>query len=167
MLSAVGGHLPKQKMRGRREKTPSRRILPVAVVVLLAGIAAFFLLRGCDRADVPQEQPGNAGQAAEQIAIPGYEALELRAGAKKQSLSLSNPAENNCYFQISLYLENNTFLWQSELIKPGSASRPMTLTRPLQAGSYPGARLEYACFRMDREKTPLNGAETKLTLWVK
>lgn len=154
-------------MRGRRERFTFRRVLLIAMSVLLAGIAAFFLLRGCDRAEVPQEQPENAGQAAEQIAIPGYEVLELRAGTKKQSLSLSNPAENNCYFQISLYLENDTLLWRSELIKPGGTSRPMTLTRPLQAGSYPGARLEYACFRTDREKTPLNGAETKLTLWVK
>ena len=101
-----------------------------------------------------------------QIAIPGYEGLTLQAGAKKQSIRLPNPEENHCYFQISLYLADDTLLWQSDLIKPGKTSAPITLSRPLDPGAYPGATLRYACFRLDREKTPLNGAETKLTLWV-
>lgn len=104
---------------------------------------------------------------SDSIAIPGYETLELKADSKKQSLCLPNPVQNVCYFQISLYLEDGTLLWQSELIEPGKASKPIVLTESLSKGTYPKAVLRYSCYRMDEELTPLNGAETKVTLWVK
>ena len=101
------------------------------------------------------------------IAIPGYEMLELKAGSKEQSLCFPNPEQNICYFQIMLYLEDGTLLWQSELIEPGKISKPIVLTESLSKGTYPKAVLRYACYRMDEDLTPLNGAETKVTLWVK
>lgn len=101
------------------------------------------------------------------IAIPGYEMLELKANSKAQSLCLLNPEQNMCYFQISLYLEDGTLLWQSRLIEPGKISKPMVLSKALSEGTYPNAVLRYACYRLDEYLTPLNGAETKLTLWVK
>lgn len=100
------------------------------------------------------------------IAIPGYEILELQADQKQQSLSLPNPPQNVCYFQISLYLEDGTLLWKSELVEPGAVSQPILLNRVLKEGTYANAVLKYDCFKMDGQ-TPLNGAETKLTLWVK
>lgn len=105
-------------------------------------------------------------QNPDSIAIPGYEMLQLTAGTKKQTLSLPNPPQNMCYFQLSLYLEDGTLLWESELIKPGKTSKPIVLEKELEKGTYPNAVLHYACFRMDDELTPLNGAEMKLTLWV-
>ncbi len=101
------------------------------------------------------------------IAIPGYEVLELKADATEQALRLPNPEQNMCYFQISLFLEDGTLLWQSELIEPGKTSKPMVLTKTLSKGTYPQAVLRYACYRMDENLSPLNGAETKVTLWVK
>lgn len=101
------------------------------------------------------------------IAIPGYEMLELKAGSKEQTLCLPNPPQNMCYFEIALYLEDGTLLWKSELIEPGKTSKPIVLTESLSKGTYPQAVLRYACYRMDEELTPLNGAETKVTLWVK
>ena len=101
------------------------------------------------------------------IAIPGYEILELKANTNQQALCLPNPEQNICYFQISLHLENGTLLWQSELIEPGKTSKPIVLTESLSKGTYPKAVLRYACYRMDEDLTPLNGAETKVTLWVK
>lgn len=100
------------------------------------------------------------------IAIPGYEILELKADQKQQSLSLPNPPQNVCYFQISLYLEDGTLLWKSELVEPGATSKLILLHHELAKGTYANAVLKYDCFKMDG-KTPLNGAETKLTLWVK
>ena len=100
------------------------------------------------------------------IAIPGYEILELQADQKQQSLSLPNPPQNVCYFQISLYLEDGTLLWKSELIEPGAISKPILLHQELAKGTYANAVLKYDCFKADGQ-TPLNGAETKLTLWVK
>lgn len=100
------------------------------------------------------------------IAIPGYEILELKADQTQQSLSLPNPPQNVCYFQSSLYLEDGTLLWKSELVEPGAVSQPILLQHVLTKGTYTNAVLKYDCFKMDG-KTPLNGAETKLTLWVK
>ena len=80
---------------------------------------------------------------------------------------MPNPPQNCCYFQIALYLEDGTLLWQSELIEPGTTSKPIVLTKALDKGMYPNAILRYSCYRMDEDLTPLNGAETKLTLWVK
>ena len=100
------------------------------------------------------------------IAIPGYEVLEFNAERKTQTLCLSNPPQNVCYFQISLYLEDGTLLWKSELIEPGAISKPILLHQELAKGTYANAVLKYDCFKADGQ-TPLNGAETKLTLWVK
>lgn len=101
------------------------------------------------------------------IAIPGYEMLELKAGSKEQSLCFPNPEQNVCYFQILLYLEDGTLLWQSELIEPGKTSKPIVLTKFLDKGTYPNAVLHYSCYRIDEDLTPLNSAETKVTLRVK
>lgn len=100
------------------------------------------------------------------IAVPGYEMLQLKADTKQQTLSLPNPAQNMCYFQISLYLEDGTLLWESELIEPGDVSKPIILKQTLKKGTYPNAVLRYSCFRMDASLSPLNGAEAKLTLLV-
>ena len=101
------------------------------------------------------------------IAIPGYEGITLKADSLEQTVALENPKQNSCYFVITLLLEDGTILWQSDYIKPGETSSPIVLTQSLEKGTYPNAVLQYSCFKMDSEKTPLNGAETKLTLRVK
>ena len=103
---------------------------------------------------------------ADSIAIPGYEGLTLKADTLQQTVSLNNPEQNACLFIIGLYLEDGTMLWQSDYIEPGSVSSPIVLIEALPKGTY-HAVLRYSCFKMDSEKTPLNGAETKLTLRVK
>lgn len=163
-------HTPKYRSH-RRNKT--KRILFVILLILLlfaVGFGIWFFISGND---TPAEfLVPVAGEQAEvqknedTISVPGYEGLTLKADSKKQDLSLKNPAENTCYFVITLYLEDGTELWKSEMIKAGDVSKPIRLNRVLSAGNYP-AKLKYECYRMDREKTPLNGAEVKLTLRVK
>lgn len=101
------------------------------------------------------------------ISIPGYEMLELIADTRVQTLCMPNPSQNNCYFQLNLYLSDGTLIWQSELIEPGFNSKPMVLLHSLNEGVYFNAILRYSCYSMDDTLTPLNGAETKLTLNVK
>lgn len=101
------------------------------------------------------------------ISIPGYEGITLKADSLQQELTLYNPIQNTCYFVISLYLEDGTLLWESDYIEPGHNSVPIVLTQRLEKGIYPNAVLKYSCFKMNQEKTPLNGAKTKLTLRVK
>ena len=155
-------------------KNHSRHIL-VGLIIFLSAVLLILLIFALSmrRRNPYIPQGGESAPAettveknADSIAIPGYEVLELKANSKKQTLCLPNPPQNVCYFQIYLYLEDGTLLWQSALIEPGEASKPITLTQGLSKGTYPNALLKYACFKMDGV-TPLNGAETKLTLWVK
>ena len=161
--------------KGKFEKASTRRFpwILVVLAVVLISVLLFLFLKGCDTTSV-QSQNGTTGTTAEtvvknpdSIAIPGYEMLEMKAGSKEQSLCMPNPPQNCCYFQIALYLEDGTLLWQSELIEPGTTSKPIVLTKALDKGMYPNAILRYSCYRMDEDLSPLNGAETKLTLWVK
>lgn len=147
-------------------------ILLIAMVALLA-LLLILAVKGCNGSSIPNED-GAADNTSitieknpDSIAIPGYEMLELKANSKEQSLCMPNPPQNCCYFQISLYLENGTLLWQSELIEPGANSKPMVLSVALEKGMYPNAVLRYSCYSQDDYLSPLNGAETKLTLWVK
>lgn len=162
--------------KGRYEIPKPKRFTWLLIVVAIALIAvlALLILKGCDNAPMPNQENGADSTTAttveknpDSIAIPGYEMLELKAGSKEQSLCMPNPPQNCCYFQISLYMEDGTLLWESELIEPGKTSKPMALSKTLEKGMYPNAILRYSCYRMDENLSPLNGAETKLTLWVK
>ena len=161
--------------KGRYEKPKPKRFpwLLIVMAIALVAVLVLLILKGCDSAPMPKQESGTEPTATtveknpNSIAIPGYEMLELKAGNKEQSLCLPNPPQNCCYFQISLYLEDGTLLWQSELIEPGMNSKPIVLSKTLDKGMYPNAILRYSCYRMDETFAPLNGAETKLTLWVK
>ncbi len=100
------------------------------------------------------------------IAIPGYEGLTFVANSKKQSIALGNPATNNCYFVISIVLEDGTLIWESEEISPGNTSKEIVLLTELEAGSY-NATIKYDCYSMDKNRSPLNGAQILTKLRVK
>lgn len=159
--------------KGRYEKLPTGRFpwMVVMLILVSALVVMILVLKRCD--SIPTIDLSNEATTApivknpDSIAIPGYEMLELKAGSKEQSLCMPNPPQNCCYFQICLYLEDGTLLWKSELIDPGTNSKPMVLSKTLEKGTYPNAILRYSCYRMDEDLSPLNGAETKLTLWVK
>ena len=136
----------------------------VLLICVLGVLAAIFVVFTGEKTS---ENVAIIEKNPDSIAIPGYEALELKADSKKQTLCLPNPEQNMCYFEITLSLADGTLLWKSELVEPGKASEPMVLNNALPKGTYPQAVLRYACYRMDEALTPLNGAETKVTLWVK
>lgn len=101
------------------------------------------------------------------IAIPGYKSLSLKAGQTEQSVNLYNPAENECYFVMTLLLPDGTQIWKSKMVEPGKGLYEITLDQPVEAGTYENSTLKYECYRMDEELTPLNGSEIRLTLEVK
>ena len=138
----------------------------IAICVLLL-LGVNFFMHCCKQNENSQGQNNTDVVKNEgSISIPGYETLTLRADTKQQEVALNNPAENTCYFVISLYLEDGTKLWESDLIKPGESSDSIKIDRKLDEGNY-SAIIHYSCFKMDEYKTPLNGAEIKLTLRVK
>jgi len=162
--------------KGLHQKTKSKTIpviFPILTAIILLALLMIILLRSCDGApssnneNVADSTTATVEKNTDSISIPGYEGLTLRADSKKQDLCLSNPAQNTCYFQIALFLEDGTLLWQSELIEPGKTSKPIILEKELEKGTYPKAVLHYSCFEMNKELTQLNGAEIKVTLRVK
>ena len=151
-----------------------KRVLWITLIILIALAVIIGAWIICQKQDIPQSntdlQKQDAGfmeKNESTISIPGYEGLTLKADRLEQNISLNNPPQNTCYFVITLSLEDGTQLWQSDYIKPGETSSPIVLMQSLEKGTYPNAVLQYSCFKMDDEKTPLNGAETKLTLRVK
>lgn len=163
-----------------KKKNRSTVNLILAIVILLLLTVNVILIGGLLKQSdtTPAAAPGTviAAQVPEEtevvkvedrIAIPGYESVALTAGTLEQTVCFSNPAQNCCYFQISLYLEDGTLLWKSEDVAPGENSEPVVLTQTLEAGTYKNALLKYECFTMDKDHTQLNGAQTKLMLQVK
>ncbi len=159
------------KYEKRALKGPIKRStwILAAVTAVLCVLLMILVLVVCSKefGNIANFPAATVEKNPDSIAIPGYEVLELKSNTTKQSLRMPNPPQNCCFFQISLYLEDGTLLWQSELIEPGETSKPMVLSRTLEKGTYPNAILRYSCYRMDETLAPLNGAETKLTLWVK
>ena len=117
-----------------------------------------------------QERPENEGEEASVgrgIQIPGYKSIEIPAGTKDVSVELTNPEENQVYFQISFYLpETDETIYSSDLIKPGQSLYEITLEKEMEAGEYP-LTVQYATFTADEEMAPQNGAEVNCTLVVR
>ena len=144
-------------------------LLIIACVII--GILVFLLLQKESievqtPAGISATEAGPVEKNTDTISIPGYEGISLEANVKQQSIGFPNPEKNTCYFQISLYLDDGTLVWQSDLVEPGKVSDPILLTQELAAGTYTNAVLKYDCYTMDGAMTPLNGATTKLSIWV-
>ena len=117
-----------------------------------------------------QEKPENEGKEAslgKGRQIPGYKSIEIPAGTKEVSVELTNPEENQVYFQISFYLpETDETIYASDLIKPGQSLYEITLDKSMEAGEYP-LTIRYATYSADEAMTPRNGAEVNCTLIVR
>lgn len=156
----------------KKEPAKKKKLLWLLLLIpLVAGIAVYgFLQNGKASAQTPNgigaDQLGTGEKNENSISIPGYEGISLKADSQQQTVGLPNPSQNTCYFQITLSLEDGTELWQSQLVEPGDVSEPMKLSQALPAGTYPNAVLHFSCYTMDGSMTQLNGADTKLTLWV-
>lgn len=111
-----------------------------------------------------EDKNNNSGSPGENIAVPGTDVMNMKADQKKQSVNLYNPEQNNCYFKISLLLEDGTLLYQSDLIAPGKGIYEIELAKALAEGTYDNSILKYECFDMDENYTPLNAAEFVFTI---
>ncbi len=152
----------------------SNRILAVFLMIIL-----ICSLSGCSgKVEQKTEKDYSNIEMNPNIAIPGYESLEFKAGKEKQSVDFYNPDENTCFFRISLVVKDETdtangeegnageetVLWTSDFIEPGEHVKSIKLSKELENGEYT-ATLKYECFRL-QDKTPLNGSNVELTLNV-
>lgn len=88
--------------------------------------------------DIEEEEPSEE----KGILIPGYTSMVMKANTKEQTVSIGNPADNDCIFVIVLKLEDGTKLFESQELKPGEGLENITLDQELEAGEYQ-AVIEY------------------------
>lgn len=161
----------------KEQKKPSVLTILLALLLLaaLAVIAVLLTQRNAPTEDstpavigggepIPEAQyvPKDVGNTH----LPAYGSLTFRAGTKEQETVLQNPGENSCLIRISLVLADGTTIYQSELVKPGYYTKPITLIAPMERGIYRDVTMKYECFTDDEAQTPLNGATTKLDITV-
>lgn len=99
----------------------------------------------------------------DKITIPGVDGLNLKAGQLQQQVNFYNPEKNKCYFKISLYLSDDTLIWQSDFLAPSDKISEISLNQELNRGIYKNCRLLYECFSLEN-KSPLNSGNVKLEI---
>ena len=152
-----------------------KRIKRIVLVVLLAVVVVvILLLRSCGDSPVipstdtaPTKGTLNFTPAGEQqnntIKIPGMTGIVMQAGQLEQTVDFHNPKENACYFVLSLYLSDDTLIYQSDYLAPGERITEIVLNQTLQRGVYGKCRLVYQCFTLD-SKNALNTGEVVLEI---
>lgn len=103
-------------------------------------------------------------QLTDRISLPQFAWIYLDADTTRQTQTFRNPAQNNALLQVSIVMDGER-LWESDLLKPGETSKPVELSHPLGAGEYQ-ARLIYHCYTNDGAGSPLNGADSSISLKV-
>lgn len=148
-------------------------VISILTVLLVISVIMIAVLMNQNQKQTFQEEDNSSIETTEveklkdSIAIPGFGQLTLKADQCEQSVALLNPAENFCYFKISLILEDGTVLWVSNLVEPGKQSEAITLLQTLNAGTYENVTVHYDCYTMDDSLTQLNSGEIKITLNVR
>ncbi len=102
--------------------------------------------------------------AVANTSIPGYDVLKLAADQIEQQVYFYNPAQNQCFFVISIECEGRQ-LYQSAMLSPNTKVENISLSVPLPAGFYAGAVLRYSCFDLYTQRE-MNGAEMTIRLEV-
>lgn len=92
------------------------------------------------------------------IEIPGLTEIVFIANQTNQEVNLYNPERNDCYFQMSLYVDDD-LLWQSGNIAPGKGYYQINLNKPFKQDGEAEGYLKIRCFKKD--KTELNSATVK------
>lgn len=112
-----------------------------------------------------EASPEASAAPSDTTAIPGYDTIRMKAGTLDQITRLYNPAENSCYFMVSIILPDGKELYRSNMIAPGETVTKIRLSSALEAGTYKEAALLYSCFSLG-DLHPMNGATVKFTLEV-
>ena len=157
----------------------NRKKAGIILLVLVIAAAGILIWRNTRPAEVTnydvafeEDQEKSEGNNTEQkieegIQIPGYKTIQIPAGTKDVSVELTNPEENQVYFEISFYLpDTKETIYKSRMIKPGQTLYDITLEKEMEAGEYP-LTVKYATYTADENMTPRNGAKLNCTLIVK
>lgn len=145
-----------------------RKRWAIICLIVIAVIIFILCLRGCQpetnsEPTIPEESKSldfiPATKSENTITIPAITGLNMVAGQLQQAVDFRNPDTNHCYFQISLYLSDDTLIYQSGYLAPSEQIQKITLNQELEKGLYLNCRMVFDCFTLDEEKSPLNSGE--------
>lgn len=151
-------------------KYRAKVIVLIGIAVILAAAAIYQNTRPKEVTSfVPEFEQAQSWQTTEEstekgIEIPGYSTISIPADTTDVQIELTNPEENEVYFQIT-FLIGEEQIYQSKLIRPGDHLYDITLDRALEAGEYE-LTIQYDTFSMDETYSPRNGATVNCILKV-
>lgn len=146
-------------------KKKKRLILSIILIVVLIIILLFSLKSRQNNAppdkeiieesEEPKSLDFEAANEQEKITIPAVTGLNMVSGQLNQNVDFYNP-NTNCVFQLSLYLSDDTLLYQSDFLNPSECISEIELSQELKRGTYKNCRLVFDCFTLTETKEPLN-----------
>lgn len=153
----------------------TRNILPflLSVILLLGTLIAIMPLEesisdiwqpAIDQSIYSNEK-NNEEAIHKEITICGFTDWTVESGKTENlPILLQNPEGNPCYFTFQIELQDGTQLYQSSHVPPGSEIRKVTLSQPLEKGTYTA----YVTILTNEINTgtPMNSAKTKITINV-
>lgn len=154
-----------------RKKTAAGYTLVVAGITALICILLFVFLgyHFFLKPEIEFEDEQELNQMSvetDKISIPGFEAWTIDAGETKVATNFYNPEQNNCYFVISVILnETGEKIYESKYVKPGQHLYEVELLKAMDAGEYE-ATIHYSTYS-PVDNSPLNGADVPFILSVK
>lgn len=167
-----------------------KRILLIVLCLSMAGAgagAAIVLTRRASPEPTPTEKTGggieydpDAGEyeepeeetAKQGVAIPGWGTLKIPANETEVTVDFFNPEANKDLYNLTFELrlpddsqQGYEVLYTSGLVEPGLHIQKITLSRPLEAGTY-DAVVHVQPYKTDEEQTPTNNADMNTKLVV-
>ena len=136
------------------DATPAFDVITQVMILGPEGTITGSVYVGTDGYIITMPSPG--------IIIPGIVRLTIDANQTNVHVNLYNPAANECYFIISIILDDSTVLYESDMLLPGESVGDITIAQALAPGQY-GASVLYEAFDLD-DQSPLNTAEVKIML---
>lgn len=172
----VVGYIPDEDQEDRYarivKKARAKILVPILLLLLLAGAALFFFrpwqqdVPGLDQAAIAYQMPnGVKNEDPTQIMMPFFDVIEV-SNQGQGKVALLNPDGNECYFKYTLTLsENNQVVYQSGLIKPGTAVVEWYLNTDLAPGEY-DATLQVETSDLQDYTQKANGSNFKVKVTV-
>lgn len=165
-------------MHEDRDKPSSFKVWVIILLILILGVGVFILFQLLnddgiigssahidENATEWDDEIDTEGDIEGRILVPGYSGAKIKAGETTLALRIGNPAENTCYLQATLQLEDGTVLYESGLIEPGKGYDTIELNQSLEEGEY-NAVVHYQGYSMDEGQEKLNSCDSAFVLKV-
>lgn len=157
----------------------TRNMLPLILIfILLLGVLMLFTMKSCTGENpirgiwqpsidqsIYSNEKNNDEAIHKDITICGFTDWTVQSGKTDNlPILLQNPEGNPCYFTFQITLQDGTQLYQSAHVPPGCEIRKVTLSKPLEKGTYTA----YVSILTNEINTgtPMNSAKTKITINV-